>query len=409
VSRRGTGAPGAPELVAELTALGSRVTVAACDAGDRDALAEVLAAVPADLPLTTVVHTAAVLDDAVIDTLDIARVDHVTGPKVDAALHLHELTLTGSVTAFVLFSSFAGTFGTPGQGNYAPGNAFLDALAAHRRSLGLPAVSVAWGPWGGAGMADGPVGELARRHGVPEMDPDLALEALHRALDAGDAFTAVADIDWSRFATAFTATRPSPLLHELPQVRAVLAESRRHAEAAGGPGDVAALPRKLAGLTAADQDSVLLDLVRSHVAAVLGHRGPDEVDRDRAFRELGFDSVMAVELRNRLGAATGLRLPAGLVFDYPSPTALAAHLRGELVGAATTGSTSPLDEVDRLADVLSTVDADATTRTRVAQRLQALLAQWRDADVEAPAAAAGFDSATTDEMFDFIDRELGLS
>ncbi|WP_456318644.1 type I polyketide synthase [Actinokineospora bangkokensis] len=399
VSRRGAEAPGADALRERLTALGARVTFAACDAGDRDQLAAVLAGVPAELPLDTVVHTAAVLDDAVLDALDADRVDRACRPKVDTALHLHELTRDLPLTAFVLFSSFAGTFGTPGQGNYAPGNAFLDALAAHRRDLGLPATSLAWGPWGGAGMADGPVGELARRHGVPEMDPALALAALHRAVDSGEVCTAVADIDWTRFGTAFTATRPSPFLAEVPQLRA-LARPRETAEED--------LPTRLAGMGQAERERAVLDLVRSHAAAVLGHTGADEVAEGRAFRELGFDSVTAVELRNRLRAATGLVLPAALVFDHPSPRALAEHLLGELVGAQ--AGASPLEEVDRLAAALADpAAADATTRTRVAQRLQALLGQWRDAGDDQTEEADDFDSASSADMFDFIDRELGLS
>ncbi|MCP2256256.1 Phosphopantetheine attachment site, partial [Prauserella aidingensis] len=398
VSRRGEHAPGAPRLRERLTALGTRVTFAACDAGDRDQLAAVLDTVPEELPLDTVVHTAAVLDDGVLDALDADRVDRACRPKVDTALHLHELTRELPLSAFVLFSSFAGTFGTPGQGNYAPGNAYLDALAAHRRDLGLPATSIAWGPWGGAGMADGAVGELARRHGVPEMEPELALEALHRAVDAGDVFTAVADIDWNRFGTAFTATRPSRFLSEMPQLRA---------NGTSEP-DEDDLPTRLAGMPEAERERAVLDVVRAQAAAVLGHTEADEVDEDRAFRELGFDSVTAVELRNRLRTATGLALPAALVFDHPSPQALAEYLLGDLFGDA--AAASPLDEVDRLAAALvDPGEADATTRTRVAQRLQALLAQWRDGEPEKTEDAEDFDSATSADMFDFIDRELGLS
>ncbi len=398
VSRRGADAPGAAELRDRLTGLGARVSFAACDAGDRDQLAAVVDAVPDDLPLDTVVHTAAVLDDAVLDALDVDRVERVCRPKVDTALHLHELTRDVPLSAFVLFSSFAGTFGTPGQGNYAPGNAVLDALAAHRRDLGLPATSIAWGPWGGEGMADGPVGELARRHGVPEMDPALALAALHRAIDAGDVFTAVADIDWDRFGTAFTATRPSRFLAEVPQSRAAAPEESVEDD----------LPTRLAGMNQAERERAVLDQVRSAAAAVLGHSDVAEVDEGRAFRELGFDSVTAVELRNRLRAATGLTLPAALVFDHPSPQALAEYLLGELFGDRT--GASPLDEVDRLADALADPgEVDATTRTRVTQRLQALLAQWRDSEPERAGEAEDFDSATSADMFDFIDRELGLS
>ncbi|MEU2051066.1 beta-ketoacyl reductase, partial [Streptomyces albidoflavus] len=245
VSRRGADAPQAAELTAELTALGARVTLAACDLASREATEALLASVPEDAPLTGVVHTAAVLDDSVVDALDPERIHRAAAPKVDGALHLDALTRDLDLSAFVLFSSFAGTFGTPGQGNYAPGNAFLDALAQQRAAEGLPATSVAWGPWGGDGMADGAVGEVARRHGVASMDPDSATEVLHRAIDGGAPYTTVADIDWGRFYTAFTATRPSPFVSLVPEARHAAAS----AAAAPGAGAAEGAPRAGDSLT----------------------------------------------------------------------------------------------------------------------------------------------------------------
>ncbi|MER7514565.1 type I polyketide synthase, partial [Streptomyces lavendulae] len=338
-SRRGEAAPGAAELREELTALGAGVTLAACDVSDREALAALIAAVPADRPLTAVVHTAAVLDDGVIETLTPEQIERVLRVKVDATLHLHELTRELDLSAFVLFSSFAATFGAPGQGNYAPGNAFLDAFAEYRRAEGLPATSLAWGPWGDGGMAEGAVGDRMRRHGVIEMDPERAVSALRHALDRDETTLTVADMEWKRFVLAFTAGRARPLLHDLPEARQALESGR--GDTAEDTGGAAVLVRQLAGQPEAEQERLLLDLVRTAVAAVLGYAGPDAVEAGRAFKELGFDSLTSVELRNRLNAAAGLKLPPTLVFDYPTPTVLARHLRTELAGQGAAGGTTP--------------------------------------------------------------------
>ncbi len=231
----------------------------------------------------------------------------------------------------MLFSSFAATFGAPGQGNYAPGNAFLDAFAEYRRAAGLPATSLAWGPWADGGMADGAVGDRMRRHGVIEMAPARALTALQHALDRDETTLTVADMEWKRFVLAFTSGRARPLLHDLPEARQVV-EGTRTAAAEDDDAGAAPLLRRLAGQPEAEQERLLLDLVRTAVAGVLGYSGPDAVEAGRAFKELGFDSLTSVELRNRLNAAAGLKLPPTLVFDHPTPTVLARHLRAELAG-----------------------------------------------------------------------------
>jgi acyl transferase domain-containing protein/acyl carrier protein/NADP-dependent 3-hydroxy acid dehydrogenase YdfG len=339
-SRRGLDAPGAVELRDELSASGARVTVAACDVADRDALAELLASVPDELPLTGVIHTAGVLDDGVLDALTPERFASVLRAKVDAARHLDELTRDLDLSAFVLFSSITGSVGAAGQGNYAAANAYLDALAERRRAEGLPATSIAWGPWADGGMAaDDAMDQRMRREGLPPMAPELALAALQQALDHDDAAVTVADIDWERFAGTLTAVRPSQLIADLPETA-----PRSASQSATGPdtgrvitdADAASpLGERLSGLPRAEQDRALLELVRAQVAAVLGHGGAEAVEAGRAFKELGFDSLAAVELRNRLGAATGLRLPATLIYDYPSSAALAEYLHTELLGAQT--------------------------------------------------------------------------
>ncbi|WP_425573855.1 type I polyketide synthase, partial [Streptomyces rhizosphaericus] len=327
-SRRGMAAPGASALVADLEAAGAAVTVAVCDVAERAQLAELVADVG---PLTAVVHTAALLDDATVESLTTEQLHRVLRVKVDGATHLHELTRDMELSAFVLFSSLSGTVGTPGQGNYAPGNAFLDALAEYRRAQGLVATSVAWGLWAGGGMGEGEAGEVARRHGVPALSPELAVAALRTAVEQGDAVVTVADIEWERHYAAFTATRPSPLLADLPEIRR-LVDAGAASVVEETDLDRSGLSGRLAGLDVAEQRRLLLDLVRRNVAMVLGHTDPEAVSSHRAFQELGFDSVTAVEFRNRLGAATGLRLPATAVFDYPTPLALAEYARSELLG-----------------------------------------------------------------------------
>ena len=310
VSRSGPAAPGAAGLAADLARRGAAVRVVACDAADREALAALLARVP----LTGVVHAAGVLDDGVIGSLTPARVDAVMRPKADAAWHLHQLTADADLELFVLFSSAAGVLGLAGQANYAAGNAFLDGLAAARRAAGLPAVSLAWGLWADASAMTGRLrtGDRARmtRGGMTPLSVREGLALLDAALARDEALLVPARL-------RVPAGQASPLWRELGPAMAERARERAASPHAGGPARLAA---------------TALDLVRGHAAAVVGHAAADAIEPDRAFKKLGFDSLTAVELRNRLNAATGLRLPATLVFDYPTPAALAAFLRAELAG-----------------------------------------------------------------------------
>ncbi|MFE9769908.1 type I polyketide synthase [Streptomyces sp. NPDC005808] len=407
VSRRGADALGADALYAELTGLGAQVTIAACDTGDRDALAAVLADVPAHQPLTAVVHTAAVLDDSVIDSLSLDQIDRALHAKARAAFNLHELTRDLDLKAFVLFSSFGGTVGTPGQGNYAPGNAVLDALALHRRGQGLPATSVAWGAWGGGGMADGDFGDTLSRHGLREMRPDLATGALQQAVEQNESNLLIADIDWERFYVAFTAIRSSPLLEDIPEVRDI---ARAMAEAGSGD-EPSELVQRLAGLTEQEQENALVELIRECVSAVLGFSGNEAVPVKKAFREMGFDSVTAVELRNRLSARTGLKLPVTTAFDYPTSKTLAAFMREQLLQDGEAAATAALEELDRIEAAMASVGADNVGRTRVLLRMKALVADWQEEPRgDAPAsAAAEIDSASDDEMFQLLGKKFGIS
>ncbi|MGW6241746.1 SDR family NAD(P)-dependent oxidoreductase, partial [Streptomyces sp. NPDC055094] len=327
-SRRGLSAEGATELVAELTAQGAAVSIETCDVADRDALAALLGAVPAEHPLTAVVHTAGVLDDGIIGSLTPERLARVLRPKIDAAWHLHELTRGLDLAAFVVFSSVSGVIGGAGQANYAAGNAFLDALAAHRQATGLPGVSLAWGAWiQGAGMTSG-LGEADLRRaaeaGMPLLSVDQGVSLFDAALATGQAAVAPVRLDLSVLRTRGTVP---PLLRGLVRTTA-----RRTAVAGAGAGTDAGLAERLGRLERAERHETLLTLVRGQAALVLGHASGDGVDPARAFRDLGFDSLTAVELRNRLNTATGLRLPATMVFDYPTVEALAEHLLDELVG-----------------------------------------------------------------------------
>ncbi|MGW3208923.1 type I polyketide synthase [Streptomyces sp. NPDC001135] len=323
-SRRGAEAPGAAALRDELEALGARVTLAACDVADRDAVAALLA----EHAFTAVVHAAGVADAGMVDATSPAAFAAALAAKAGGAAHLDELLGDAELDAFVLFSSISGVWGSGGQAAYAAGNAFLDGLARQRRDRGLTATAVSWGPWADGGMVeDGDDEERLRRRGLSAMAPASAITALQRALDRDETLLTVADVDWSRFIVPFTLGRPSPLLGDLPEVRAALDQ-----DAPGTGHGSGALAESLAGLSYEDRARALVDLVRTHAAAVLGHCGAGAVEADRPFRDLGFDSLTAVELRNRINEATGLALPTTLVFDHPTAADLAAHLLAELTG-----------------------------------------------------------------------------
>jgi acyl transferase domain-containing protein len=378
LSRRGADAPGVAELTGELTGLGARVTVEACDVADRDALAGVLDRIPAELPLTAVVHAAGVGTPGSLRDTDLAEIATVVRAKIAGAVHLDALLGDRPLDAFVLFSSIAGIWGSGGQGAYAAANAYLDALAEFRRGRGLAGTAVAWGPWGDGGMAEGPAQEQLRRRGLPVMNPDSAIEALAAAIDDRTVALAVADVDWGRFALPFQAVRSGRLLDEIDEARAALTAG---APGAGTEADADALRRDLAGLPVAERERVVLDLIRKNAATVLGHTAPGSIDVDRGFLELGFDSLTGVELRNALTADLGLPLPATLIFDYPSPLVLAEHVLDQLAGSA--GGEDP-DEL-QIREVLSRIPME---RLRAAGLLDTLLglAQTKPAAPDAPPA-----------------------
>ncbi|WP_198533362.1 type I polyketide synthase, partial [Streptomyces sp. AcH 505] len=334
VSRQGMEAPGAPELVAELAELGTEATVAACDVTDRDAVAALLAQLKADgHTVRTVVHTAAVIELYSLAETSMESFSDVVHAKVAGARHLDELLDDEELDDFILYSSTAGMWGSGHHAAYVAGNAFLSALATQRRARGLRTTSVHWGKW-----PDDIERELAdphqiRRSGLQYLDPELALSGLKRVLDDDETVIGLTDVDWDTYYPVFTSGRPTRLFDEVPEVRRQLTAGTEQASAGLEMNDLAV---RLRELTAPEQERLLLNLVRTEAAAVLGHASADAFPERRAFRDIGFDSVTAVDLRNRLVAATGLPLPSTMVFDYPSPAVLAGFLRSRAVGDAQT-------------------------------------------------------------------------
>ncbi|MFE9770044.1 SDR family NAD(P)-dependent oxidoreductase, partial [Streptomyces sp. NPDC005808] len=443
-SRRGAQAPGAAELGAELEALGASVRFEACDVADRQALAALLGGIRATGRLVGVVHTAGVLDDGVFGSLTGDRVSEVFRPKVDAAWRLHEFTADLDLSFFVLFSSIAGVVGQPGQANYAAANSYLDALARHRRARGLPAVALAWGPWAEGGMFGRMSESDVRRMKRSGMVPMSATEGLEL------------------FDTAVTAGAPAvvPVLLDLPEWRRTAADSgavphlmrslvraapRRAASDSGPAGREQSRRTRLDALAPEERAGAVLEIVTTEVAAVLGHAPGYRIKPQQTFSELGFDSLTAVDLRNRLGAATGLRLPPTLIFNYPTAEALAAHVLAQAAPAgagtgpgggtgtgAVPGRSDLGAELRRLEeafaaltpDLVRELAPDGDAMDEVADRLKSLASRWREARDEAAGpgqdgSGAGestpqdmreeLDSASDDELFAFIDQRFSAS
>ncbi|WP_396230664.1 SDR family NAD(P)-dependent oxidoreductase [Frankia sp. ACN1ag] len=413
VSRRGPAAAGAAELEAELSAQGAQVTVTACDVTDRDQVAALVASVPADRPLTAVVHTAGVLDDGVIGSLTPQRLDLVLRPKVDAAWHLHELTADQDLAEFVLFSSVAGTFGNPGQGSYAAANAFLDALAARRHAQGRPATSLAWGLWSRTSAMTGTLDRVDRgrltRAGLVAMSDEEGLALLEAGLASSRAALVAARVDLSRLRAQARADLP----HHLFAGLVGLPVRSAGGSAAGAADGESPFLRRLAEAPDAQRADLVLALVRGTLATVLGHSdaAAATMDPQRGLLEMGLDSLTAVELRNRLHAATALRLPSTLAFDYPTPAALADHLLAALTPEAAALGGLPLAALDQLEAALDPGSATDADHARVALRLQNLLRRW-NADRNGNGSAVPEDSvdlatATDDELFKALDNEFG--
>jgi malonyl CoA-acyl carrier protein transacylase/nucleoside-diphosphate-sugar epimerase len=400
LSRRGGEASDAAELAAELAAMGSEVQFAACDVSDESQLASAIESIPVEQPLSVVIHAAGASGHGAIETLGSESLTETIAPKAYAAEHLDRLTSGLDLHAFVLFSSVAAIFGQ--QASYAAANASLDALAANRRARGLPASVLAWGTWGGRGMADA-IGEReAARYGLAKMDPQLAVTALRDAID-GEPHLVVADVRWNAYARVFTAGRARPLIEDLAEVReALVGTSAAERQAARQ-----ALAERMAGCSEKERASLLVEMVRGEVARVLGHEAPSQLDVRRPFKELGFDSLAAVDLRNRLEAKTGLRLPATVVFDHPTALALSQELLSELSGDGSGAAEGFEAELARLQRSVVSL-ADEAARERARAGLRTLLAALDgDGDEPGQSVARQIEQASDEEIFGFIDRELG--
>ncbi|MFB7864118.1 SDR family NAD(P)-dependent oxidoreductase [Streptomyces sp. NPDC056069] len=402
-SRRGGASPEAAALAEELTAAGTPVTLAACDATDADALRRLVDAVPADRPLTAVVHAAGQSQRlAPLTELSTEEFVDVIRAKVAGASALDEAVGDRPLDAFVVFSSGASVWGSVNQTAYSTGNAFLDAFVQDRRRRGRPATAMAWGPLD-TGMLDAEAADYMRRIGAPPMVTATALTALRHAGGAAPVHQVVAAFDWERFAPTFTLARPRPLLAALPEVRAALGGGQ-----AGGEGGASELGHRLASLPPAGQLNAVLDVVRTQVAAVLAYADPSTLSLDRPFADLGFDSLAAVELRGGLGKVTGLDLPSTLAFDFASPATLAEHLRSRLCPDPAEQAAALLDEhlagLERAIEAMAPADLETSGATT---RLRSLLTRL-DQPADDGALTDRLESATADDVFDYIDSELGL-
>ncbi|WP_394839492.1 type I polyketide synthase [Pendulispora rubella] len=400
-SRKGPAAPGAEDLQRQLEVAGASVTLAACDVSDRFALQALLDAIPHDHPLTAVVHTAGVLDDGLLFGMTPERIDRVFAPKVDAAWNLHELTKDKELSAFVLFSSLAGVLGGAGQSNYAAANAFLDALAQHRHAMGLPASSLAWGFWADssamtAHLRDADTARM-RRAGVLPLSAEKGLSLFDKALARSEPALVTALFD----RTALLANA-----HALPAIFRRLVHTRS-ARPAAAHASASSLAQRLLALSPTDQRAFVFDLVRAEIATVLGLPSPDALEPDRPLHELGLDSLMALELRNRLAAATDLRLQTTLLFDYPAPAALSEFLEGRLLKQGERDAFHVSAELDKIEATLSSLHKNESIREALLGRLQALFTKWTSRDAFVDEAMTSTITAVSDEeLLALIDNEL---
>ncbi|WSY62324.1 SDR family NAD(P)-dependent oxidoreductase [Nocardia sp. NBC_00881] len=402
--RRGPAAPGTDDLVVELTALGAEVDVVACDAADRMALDGLLSKIPPEHPLTGVIHAAGVLADCLFTDLTSQQFETVLRPKVDAAWNLHEATKDLDLSMFVLYSSIAGTIGSPGQANYAAANTFLDALAQHRNRNGLPATSIAWGPWR---VSSGMMSTLRdvdfarmRRNGLVSLDDQHGMSLFDIALAAGCPTSVGVRFD----TTALTAQAGAGLLPRT--LSSLVTATTRRADSVTAPA------RRLDRIPEAELEHALLNIVLEQAAAVLGHSSADDIRQEKGFDELGFDSLAGVELRNRLVKATGLELPSTLIFDYPNAVDMAGYLHEQIVTLRTPAEPSAVATaadnlasleamVERVLAVAGDDDATATALLGISDRLRSRFGDRRQSGGD------DFSAHSGSELLDLIDEEFG--
>jgi polyketide synthase 12 len=406
LSRRGPHAPGAHDLTTRLQQLGATIHIAAVDTTDYQALTNAIADIDPAHPLTGIIHTAGIVDDATLTSQTPDRLTHVWHAKATTAANLHRATTALPLALFTMFSSAAATLGSPGQANYAAANAYCDALATHRQHSGLPGLSIAWGLWAATSGMTGHLTDkdLARmnRSGLTPMSAEQAFSLFDAAQRHGDAQLVAANLDLPLLAAQPADALP-PVLRRL--ATAGVRTTRRIVAAA----QAADLPGRLGSLGPEEQQEFLLDLVRTTAATVLGHLDPETIRPDTPFKDLGFDSLTAVEMRNRLTMATGLRLPATLVFHHPTPAAIASHLREQLCPAQGEAAQPVLRELERLEAAMAGFKPEGEVGARLVKRLETLL--WRLGDQVDHTAGDDqvLESASDEEMFALIDQQLGSS
>jgi NAD(P)-dependent dehydrogenase (short-subunit alcohol dehydrogenase family)/acyl carrier protein len=412
-SRRGPAAPAAAALREELTKAGAEVEVVACDVTNREAVAGLIAALPSEHPLTAVIHCAGTLDDGFVDALTEDRLDPVLAPKVRGAWHLHELTARLDLSAFVLFSSIASVLGTAGQANYASANGFLNGLAEARRAQGLPASALCWGFWAersemSAGIGEADVARM-RRQGVRPMSSQEGLALFDAAVAADQPVLVPVRLDLPALGTPDAGRMRSPLL------RTLAGTSAGPGGPAGSESTGIALAEQLRSLPPAEAEAVLLDTVRRQTALVLGHTDTTRIGPGETFKKLGIDSFTALELRNKLGAAAGLKLPATLVFDHPNPAALARFLGESITPDSAAGLESPADHLVKVIEGLGAQLEDAfrtlgqEEQAAVSTLLGELQGRVRSmAGAGSPSGLADqISSASAGELLSLLDKELG--
>ncbi len=400
-SRRGPAAAGAGPLMQALESLGARVSIVACDVGDREAVRELLEHVPTELPLGAVVHAAGTLENSVVESLTAESLDRVLRPKVDGAWHLHQLTADLDLSAFVLYSSAFGLLGNPGAANYAAANTFLDALAAHRRTHGLSGTSIAWGLWEQSQdalaqeLGGGQLGRMDQM-GFKGLATDEALQLFDLSCEGADPLRVALRLDFAALRQQARDGLTVPIMSDLTQ-----ASVRRASDRSGG-----ALAARLAGAPEHEHEAVVLAFLREQVAAALGLPAPESVDVNATFKELGFDSMGVVFLRNRLIATTGLQFPATLVFNYPTPVALAAHLHSQLA-VGSSGGGSPEERVRQLGEALLAGGLERDERAQLASRLRGIADQLQreEAGEGKPDLLARIEAADATELFEMYESE----
>ncbi len=411
-SRAGRHAAGTIELEAELRRLGAKVEIVACDVSDRAQVQLLLDAVVPEYPLGMVVHAAGVLDDGLVGSLTEDRMAKVLKPKLDGAMHLHDLTASQNLSAFVLFSSMSATLGTAGQGNYAAANAFLDSLAAYRRARGLAGTSMAWGLWDGAAGMGAALGAAERsrvlRSGVQAMPVEQCLDLFEAGLASDAALVLAAALDMAGLRSQARAQTLPPVLSGLVRARAVVPNEHRRES----------LASRIAKVDASKRERMALDVTLTHTAAVMGHASAADIQPRQSFKDIGFDSLTAVELRNQLSAEIGLQLPATLIFDNPTPAAVARYLLEQFEAQHVENSLSPESELLALERGLSAIASDGVARAKVVERLRAMLREMDEPAVAILDENGGKKngenngdgdviSATAEEVFQLIDSELG--